>query len=49
MNPNDSNTLYNLGLLLINQGQSAQGETDVQKAVLINPALKNRVPPGVTP
>jgi tetratricopeptide (TPR) repeat protein len=49
MNPNDSNVLFNLGLLLINLGQNAQGEADVQKAVLINPALKSRVPPGVTP
>jgi tetratricopeptide (TPR) repeat protein len=49
INPNDSNVLFNLGLLLINQGQQAQGQSDVNKAVAINPALKSRVPAGVTP
>lgn len=49
LNANDPNVLFNLGLLLISQGQTAQGQTDVQKAVLISPALKSRVPAGVTP
>ena len=49
INPNDSNVLYHLGLILFNQGQKTEGQADVQKAVLINPALKSRVPPGVTP
>jgi tetratricopeptide (TPR) repeat protein len=48
INPNDSNVLFNVGLLLINQGQKTQGQSDVYKAVAINPALKSRVPPGVT-
>jgi tetratricopeptide (TPR) repeat protein len=48
-NPNDSNVLFNLGLLLHAQGQPTQGQADVSKAVLINPALKNRVPAGITP
>ena len=49
LNPNDPNVLFNLGLLLHQQGQAAQGQTDVEKAVLINPALKSRVPAGITP
>jgi tetratricopeptide (TPR) repeat protein len=48
-NPNDSNVLFNLGLLLHAQGQPTQGQADVAKAVLINPALKSRVPTGITP
>jgi tetratricopeptide (TPR) repeat protein len=48
-NPNDSNSLYNLGLLLIHEGQQTQGQADVTKAIFINPALKNRLPAGVSP
>jgi tetratricopeptide (TPR) repeat protein len=50
-NPNDSNVLFNLGLLLHNAGQTTQAQTDISKAVLINPALKNRIPAnsGITP
>jgi tetratricopeptide (TPR) repeat protein len=48
-NPNDSNVLFNLGLLLHAQGQPTQGQADVSKAVLINPALKSRVPAGISP
>jgi tetratricopeptide (TPR) repeat protein len=50
-NPNDPNALFNLGLLLHAQGQTAQGQADISKAVLINPALKNRIPAnsGITP
>lgn len=47
LNANDPNVLFNLGLLLISQGQTNQGDADVQKAVLIKPALKSRVPAGV--
>lgn len=48
---NDANVLFNLGLLLHAQGQAAQGQADVQKAVFINPALKSRIPAnsGITP
>jgi tetratricopeptide (TPR) repeat protein len=49
LNKNDANVLFNLGLLLIAQGQTQQGQADVSKAVFINPALKSRVPAGVTP
>lgn len=49
INPNDPNVLFNLGLLLIGGGHTTQGEADVQKAVALNPALRKRVPAGVTP
>ena len=46
---NDPNVLFNLGLLLIAQGQTTQGQADVTKAVFLAPALKSKVPKGVTP
>lgn len=49
LNPNDPNTLFNLGLLLISQNQTTQGHADLQKAIFLNPALKARVPAGITP
>lgn len=51
LNPNDPNVLFNLGLLLHAQGQTAQGQADVTKADFLDPALKSRVPAnsGLTP
>ena len=51
LNPNDSNVLFNLGLLLHANGQATEGQTDISKAVLINPALSKRIPAnsGITP
>jgi Tfp pilus assembly protein PilF len=49
INPNDPNVNFNLGLLLIAQGQAAQGHADLTKAIFLNPALKSRVPSGITP
>ena len=37
INPNDANTLFNLGLLLIGQNQSAQGHADLAKAIMLDP------------
>jgi tetratricopeptide (TPR) repeat protein len=48
--PNDANTLFNLGLLLVGQSQStAQGQSYLSKAISLDPSLASRVPKGVTP
>jgi hypothetical protein len=49
MNANDSNVLFNLGLILIDEGQKAQGQSDIDKAVVLNPELRSRLPAGVSP
>jgi type IV pilus assembly protein PilF len=49
LNPNDANTLFNLGLLLYGNGQMAQGQVDLAKAISLDPGLKSRLPAGVTP
>jgi Flp pilus assembly protein TadD len=49
LNPNDANTLFNLGLLLYSNGQMAQGQADLTKAISLDPGLKSRLPAGVTP
>jgi tetratricopeptide (TPR) repeat protein len=49
LNPNDANVNFNLGLLLISQHQTTQGDADLKKAILISPALAKRVPAGITP
>lgn len=49
LNPNDPNVLFNLGLLLFGQGQSALGRLDVQRAITLNPQLAPRVPTGILP
>ena len=38
--PKDANALFNLGLLLRKTGRTAEGNTAVQNAVKLNPALK---------
>jgi Tfp pilus assembly protein PilF len=43
------NALYNLGLLLIQNGQSTEGEQYLNQAIKIDPSLINKVPAGVTP
>ncbi len=48
LNPNDPTVNFNLGLLLLSENQTAQGQAALQKAILLNPALKNRLPAGVT-
>jgi tetratricopeptide (TPR) repeat protein len=49
LNPNDANSNFNLGLLLISQGQTTQGQAALTKAIFLNPKLKSRVPAGITP
>ena len=49
LNPNDANVNFNLGLLLIAQGQSSQGHADLSKAVQIDPSLSSRLPAGTKP
>lgn len=49
LNPNDANSNFNLGLLLISQGQTAQGQSALTKAIFLKPSLKSRVPAGITP
>jgi Tfp pilus assembly protein PilF len=49
LNPNDANVNFNLGLLLIAQGQPAQGHADLTKAVQIDPTLTSRLPAGTKP
>jgi Flp pilus assembly protein TadD len=49
LNPTDSNVNFNLGLLLIAQGQGAAGHADLKKAIQVNPALASRLPAGITP
>ena len=49
INQNDPNVLFNLGLLLIAQNQGAEGHADLQKAIQLQPALRSRVPAGITP
>jgi Tfp pilus assembly protein PilF len=48
LNENDSNVLFNLGLLLRQTGQTAQGNADLAKAIRIDPALASRVPATTT-
>ncbi len=48
LNANDSNVLFNLGLLLRQTGQTVQGNADLAKAIKINPALASRVPATTT-
>ena len=49
LNGNDPNVLFNLGLLLIQQNQPAQGHADLQKAIALQPSLRTRVPAGISP
>jgi tetratricopeptide (TPR) repeat protein len=49
LNPNDANSNFNLGLLLYGHGQVSAGQAALEKAIALDPALKSRVPSGVTP
>jgi Tfp pilus assembly protein PilF len=49
LNPNDANVNFNLGLLLIAQGQSTQGHADLSKALQVDPSLSSRLPAGTKP
>jgi tetratricopeptide (TPR) repeat protein len=43
LNPDDPNVLLNLGLLLKQAGQAAEGEADIAKAIKISPPLASRL------
>jgi tetratricopeptide (TPR) repeat protein len=45
--PKDPNTLYNLGLLLYDSGQVAQGQAMLQQAIYLAPSLQAKLPPTV--
>ncbi len=47
--PNDAGPHLNLGLLLLSLGQNAEANTELQKAVQLNPALAGRIPPAASP
>ncbi len=49
LDANDADTNFNLGLLLIAQNQSTQGHADLEKAIMLEPTLAQRVPKGITP
>jgi tetratricopeptide (TPR) repeat protein len=49
LNPNDPTVNFNLGLLLLSQNLTTQGHADIQKAIFLKPALKSRLPAGVSP
>jgi tetratricopeptide (TPR) repeat protein len=49
INPKDPTVNFNLGLLLDAQGQTSQGTADLNKALIYNPSLRNRIPAGITP
>jgi Tfp pilus assembly protein PilF len=49
LNANDPNVNFNLGLLLIAQGQSAAGHADLSKAIRLDPSLSSRLPAGTNP
>lgn len=46
--PNDHNAQFNLGYLLEQNGQVAQGKVLLGKAIAADPALRSRLAPGMT-
>lgn len=46
--PDNPNSEFNLGLLLYDNGQIAQGRADLNKAIAAAPSLASRVPSGVS-
>ena len=48
LNTSDPNVLFNLGLLLRQTGQSVQGNSDLSKAIKLDPSLAARVPVSTT-
>lgn len=49
VSPSDASANFNLGILLINQGQSATGRAYLGTALRLNPALASDLPPGIQP
>jgi len=48
LNPNDANVHLNLGFVLKQVGQTADGDAELAAAVRINPAMASRLPPAST-
>ena len=46
LEPKDATAYLNLGFLLRSQGDVTEGDTDLQTAVLLEPSLADRIPPG---
>jgi len=47
--PDDANVHFNLGLLLRQIGQKAQGDAEVAAALRLDPKLASRIPPTTNP
>ena len=47
LNPNSADPYFNLGLLYIHMGQKALGESQLAKAVQLNPTLSSRIPANI--
>jgi tetratricopeptide (TPR) repeat protein len=45
--PDNAGAHLNLGFLLIQEGNQAEGKAELQKAVKLNPAMAPRVPPAL--
>jgi hypothetical protein len=46
--PSDPDTEFNLGLLLVRTGRSAEGQTMLENAVHTDPSLRAKLPAGIT-
>jgi len=49
LNPNDSSSNFNLGLLLIQTGSTASGHQYISTAIRLDPSLASRLPSGIQP
>ena len=45
--PNDANSLFNSGLIMYGQGDTAGGVARIKQAIAINSALSSRVPANI--
>jgi tetratricopeptide (TPR) repeat protein len=46
LEPKDATAYLNLGFLLRSQGSVTEGNNDLKTAVLLDPSLASRIPPG---
>lgn len=49
LNPSDPNVNFNLGLVLISQNEPTEGHADLTRAIQLDPSLKSKLPPGISP
>lgn len=47
LQPNDAAAHLNLGFLLRSEGRTSEGNSELNLAVSLNPALASRIPPGI--